>query len=223
MILFNSAMENWRADMGCFDELSFYGNPASGSTTDLPFASCHFNPIFFSSSQVQQQLNSGSWTSWTDHMNLPVRCAFSVHANSIIRMNVKLCGSGSRDPLIIRLTNDDGDECQSRGLSIGHSRQGRFLTFSSGNLGSCQNFRVTQTTRALLSNNGNDDLCITDLYLDTASQDGTTRVLRCRYDADTHLQYRYVHIVLRTNKEILISNFFSIRHGEFRALHLLCY
>ena len=187
-------MENWRADRGCFDGLSFYGNPANGSTTDLPFASCHFDPVQFDESQVRHYQN-GAWTYWYNHMNSPVKCAFSAQTNSITEMNVKVCessGSGSRDPMIIRLTNDDGDECQSRGLSIGHSRQGRFLTFSSGNLGSCQNFRVTQTTRALLSNDGNDDLCITDLYLDTASQDGTPRVLRCRYDPDTHLQYRYV-------------------------------
>ena len=46
--------------------------------------------------------------------------------------------------------------------------------------------RVTDKTKAWLSNDGNDDLCITDLYLDTVTQDGTPRFQSCRYDADLH-------------------------------------
>ena len=131
-------------------------------------------------------------------MNDPVRCDFSVVANSITRLNVKVCesaGSGSQVPMYIRLRNDDGDECMTEGLAI--HEVGHYLTFSSASLGSCKNFRVTETTQAWLSNDGKDDLCITDLYLDTARQDGTTKVLRCRYDADAHLKYRYQG--LRTN------------------------
>ena len=46
--------------------------------------------------------------------------------------------------------------------------------------------RVTDKTKAWLSNDGNDDLCITDLYLDTVTQDGTPRFQSCSYDADLH-------------------------------------
>merc|ERR1719219_47336 len=202
------AMENWRSDYGCFDELSFFGIPSNtSSTTDLAFASCHFNPIFFSSGQVQQQLDSGSWSDWTDHMNLPVRCEFSVQTNSITRLNVKVCesrGSGGRDPLYVKLENDDGDQCETEGLPIADSQKGHFIPFSSSSLGSCKNFTVTQTTQAFLSNAGNDDLCITSLYLDMATQDGTTKSIRCRYDADTHLQYS------------------MIVHGK-REMPLICY
>ena len=181
---------------GCFDQLAFYGNPAIGSTPhstkDVPFASCNFDQVQFDSSQVRHYRNGTGWTSWTDHMNDPVRCDFSVVANSITKMEVKVCrsaGSGSRVPMYIRLKNDDGDECKTMGLAVG--QRGHLLEFSSASLGSCKNFRVTETTQAWLSNDGKDDLCIVDMYLDTARRDGTTKVLRCRYDSDAHLKYRY--------------------------------
>ena len=180
------AMENGDGDGGCFDQLDFYGIPNNGSTHDLAFASCHFNPVMFDSSQVTHYENGG-WTSWTDHMNEPARCEFSTKTNSITRLNIKVCessGSGSRDPMYIELKNDNGDVCKTQGLPV--TQRGHFLRFSSGSLGSCKNFIITETTTAKLSNDGNDDLCLTDLYLDTASQDGNTRVLRCRYNADTH-------------------------------------
>ena len=187
-------MENIWADKGCFDELAFYGNPANGSTTSLPFASCHFNPVEFDSGEVRH-LENGVWSSRVDHMNKPARCRFSTEIKSVITLNVKACeitGSGSRDPMFIKLKNDDGDYCQSEGLSIGDSQQGHFLTLSSGSLGSCKNFTVTQTTTAWLFNDGNDDLCVTRLYLDTATQDGKTGFQSCRYDSNSHLQYRFV-------------------------------
>ena len=185
-------MENYSTDKGCWDELAFYGNPANGSTTSLPFASCHFNPVEFDTKQVRH-LENGVWNTWEDHMHKPARCELSLEINRITRLNVKVCertGSGSQDPMYIKLTNDDGEDCESEGLPIGDSQIGHFLTFSSGSLGSCKNFTVTTTTTARLFNDGNDDLCITDLYLDTATQDGKTKVLRCRYDANTHLHYR---------------------------------
>ena len=86
--------------------------------------------------------------------------------------------------MYIELKNDNGDVCKTEGLLV--SQPGQYRIFSSGSLGSCKNFIITETTTASLSNDGNDDLCLTDLYLDTASQDGNTRVLRCRYNADTH-------------------------------------
>lgn len=189
-------MDNYYKDYGCFDELAFYGNPSeNGSTTDLPFASCHFNPIFFSSSEVYQQKADGSWTDWKNHMNWPVKCKFSVTANSITTLNIKVCetrGSGSRDPMYIRMKNNDGDNCTTEGLPITDRQQGHFLSFSSGSLGSCKDFLVTEKTEVWLSNDGNDDLCITDLYLDTATKAGTTKMIRCRYNADTHLLYSII-------------------------------
>ena len=116
--------------------------------------------------------------------------------NSITRLNVKLCeskGLGSRDPMYVELKNDDGEECVSEGLPIGDGQQGHFLQFSSDSLGSCQNFTLTRRTTAWLSNEGNDDLCITHVYLDTVSQEGNTKQVRCRYDANTHLQLQYFH------------------------------
>ena len=142
-VFFNLAMENYGWDMGCFDELAFYGNPPNGSTTSLPFASCHFDPVMFDSSQVTHY-KDGSWTDWTEHMLAPATCIFSTETNSITRINVKVCessGSGSRDPMYIKLVNDDGDECYSEGLRISDSQQGHFLTFGSGSLGSCKTFR----------------------------------------------------------------------------------
>ena len=179
-------MENGGGDAGCFDELTFYGIPNNRSTYDKPFASCHFNPVWFDSSEVTTYENGG-WSSWADHMNKPARCEFPAKTNSITRLNIKVCessGSGSRDPMYIELENDNGDVCKTEGLHV--SQRGHFLRFSSGSLGSCKNFIITETTTAKLSNDGRDDLCLTDLYLDTASQDGATRVLRCRYNADTH-------------------------------------
>merc|ERR1712061_649478 len=197
------AMENNDWDMGCFDQLDFYGIPRNGSTYDLAFASCHFNPVKFDSGEVSHNENGG-WTDWTYHMNKPAICKFPTQTNSITRLNIKVCessGSGSRDPMYIELKNDDGDVCKTEGLDV--SQKGHFLRFSSGSLGSCKNFIITETTTASLSNDGNDDLCLTDLYLDTATRDGNTKVLRCRYNAAEHQS--------------------MIVHGEARTIPLLCY
>jgi len=182
------AFDNSDGDMGCFDELNFYGqtDPTKGSTTDLPFASCHFNPVKFDLHEVRQKMGH-VWTSWSNHMNMPVRCDFSRATNTITRLNVKICerkGDGSKDPMLLRLQNDDEEDCETEGLSV--DQKGHFLQFGSASLGSCKNFRVTQTTKAWLSNAGNDDLCITDLYIDAANQSGETKMLRCRYDNNVH-------------------------------------
>ena len=136
-------MDNAGWDRGCFDELAFFGNPPNGSTTSLSFASCHFDPVMFDSSQVTHY-QDGSWTDWQDHMRAPAKCIFSTETNSITRINVKVCessGSGSRDLMYIKLENHHGDECRSEGLRIGDRHQGHFLTFGSGSLGSCKTFR----------------------------------------------------------------------------------
>ena len=136
-------MDNLETDMGCFDELAFYGNPPNGSTTSLPFVSCNFDPVMFDKSEVTHY-KDGSWTEWTDHMLAPATCIFPTETNSITQINVKVCessGSGSRDPMYIKLINDDGDECRSEGLRIGDSQQGHFLKFGSRSLGSCKTFR----------------------------------------------------------------------------------
>ena len=186
-------MGNDDENKGCFDELAFYGISTNGSTTDLPFVSCHFNPIEFDLNEVRQQDDNGDWTAWTYHMNRPVRCDFSVETNAITKLNIRVCPlprSGSQDSMYIKLKNDDGDYCESEALAIDDSLTGHYLSFGSGSLGSCKTFRVTQFTKAWLSNDGNDDLCITDLYLDTVRQDGQTRMQRCRYDTNMHMEYR---------------------------------
>ena len=129
--------------MGCFDELAFFGNPPKGSTTSLPFASCHFDPVMFDSSQVTRY-QDGTWSDWTDNMHAPATCTFATVTDSITGISVKICessGSGNRDLMYIKLINDDGDECHSEGLPTRGSQQGHFLTFGSGSLGSCKTFR----------------------------------------------------------------------------------
>merc|ERR1719219_1893572 len=113
------AFDNEDGNMGCFDELNFYGqtDPTKGSTTDLPFASCHFNPVEFDSHEVRQYMDNRN-TSWTNHMNRPVRCDFSRATNTITRLNVKICerdGDGSKDPMLLRLQNDDEEDCETEG------------------------------------------------------------------------------------------------------------
>ena len=179
-------MEADTKDKGCFDELAFYGNPVNGSTTDLPFASCHFNPTEFDSKQVRQYDGRKS-TSWTDHMDMPVLCEYSTARNSITQVHVVICaskGSGSKDPLLLRLENDDGEKCETGELSV--RNRGHSLDFSSRDLGACKDFNVTTTTKAWVSNAGNDDLCLIDLYLDTANKNGRTKMLRCRYSPKMH-------------------------------------
>ena len=179
-------MEADTTDKGCFDELAFYGNPVNGSTFDLPFASCHFNPTEFDSKQVRQYDGRKS-TSWTDHMDMPVLCEYSTAYNSITQVNVVICeskGSGSKDPLLLRLENDDGEKCETGELSV--RNRGHSLDFSSRDLGACKDFNVTTTTKAWVSNAGNDDLCLIDLYLDTANKNGRTKMLRCRYSPKMH-------------------------------------
>ena len=164
-------------DALCIDYLKFNQNPVCQTC------------IWTDSSQVEK-----CNTEWKSPTELAVQCNID-EGNTIKKLSVKVCDNergGTSDKLVVHMENDAGEKCTSSGLKGPETNH--WKEYSPSELGpGCKKFQVTDTTHIwLYTDPGNDDLCLTDIYLDVSDwQTGSTKSVRCRFDQNKKFELTF--------------------------------
>ena len=121
----------------------------------------------------------------------------------MINTNVST-GSVSNDKLFLTMVNGNNENCTTNGLDVTQQErinnskscefiinnflQGQFKAYSPRELGkSCSKFDVDDSDlKVWLTTAGNNEVCISDVFIDTVNKNGITRGRMCRFNADEY-------------------------------------